>query len=107
MRVDSQGRAHLAAEVQAVGIDVGDDNIPCAGLPYNRDSHDSDGTRSGDEHIFTEHGKRERRVYGVAEGIEDRRNFLVDIRIVTPDVGHGQCNQFGESPWPVDAHAFG
>ena len=43
----------------------------------------------------------------VSERIEDRRHFLVDVRIVPPDIRHRQRNIFRERSRPVHAHALG
>jgi hypothetical protein len=44
-------------------------------------------------------------VYSIAERIEDRGDFLIDIRSVPPDVGHGQRNELSERPLAVNADA--
>ena len=58
------------------------------------------------EHVFAQHGKRQRGVHGVAEGVEDGRDFLVDARIMPPDIGHGQGDEFGECSGAIDADAL-
>ena len=42
---------------------------------------------------------------GVAEGIEDSRHFLIDLRVMPPDVGHRQRNQLSKTTRPVHADA--
>ncbi len=69
--------------------------------------HDADGARAGDQHVFAEHGERERGVDGVAERIEDGGDVEIDAFVVTPDVGHRQRDVFGESAGAVDADALG
>ena len=95
----------LRASSSRYGIQVGDDDVPRACALHHRDAHDADGARAGDQHIFAEHGKRERRVHGVAEGIEDGGDFLIDMRLVPPDVAHRQHDIFGEGAGAVDADA--
>ena len=54
-----------------------------------------------------EHREGERRVHGVAEGIEDRGDVEVDARRVLPDVRHRQRDVLGERARAVDADALG
>ena len=65
------------------------------------------GPGAGDQHVLPEHGERERRVHGVAEGIEDRGDIQVDARRVLPDVRHGQRDELGERARAIDADALG
>ena len=46
-------------------------------------------------------------MHGIAEGIKDRRHIEVDAGLLMPDVGLRQCQIFGKSPRPIDAHAGG
>src|SRR5665213_933529 len=46
-------------------------------------------------------------MHRVAKWIEDRRYFLIDRRIVAPDIGHWQGDEFREGSRPVDPHALG
>ena len=43
--VDGQGRAHLPGQLEAVGIDVGDDDVPGAGVADDARGHDADRAR--------------------------------------------------------------
>ena len=70
--VDGQRRAHLAGQLQAVGVHVGDDHVPGAGVAGHRGGHDADRPGAGDQHVLAQHGKLQRRVHRVAEGVEDR-----------------------------------
>ncbi len=45
-------------------------------------------------------------MHGIAEGIENRRDFAVDSGIVPPDVAHGQRNVFGECSGAIHADAL-
>ena len=70
--VDGQRGAHPPGQVQAIGIDVGDDDVAGAGVPDDRRRHDPDRPGAGDQHVLAQHGKVQGRVDRVAEGIEDR-----------------------------------
>ena len=65
-----------------------------------------DRARAGDEHVFTHHRKRKRRMHRVAEGIEDGRDLMVDAGVMPPDVGHWQRDEFGECAGTVHANAL-
>ena len=97
----------LLGQFQAVGIDVGDDDVARAGVPDDGRGHDADRPGAGDQHVFAQHGERERRVDGVAERVEDRLHVAGDARVVVPDVGHRQRQVLGERPGAVDADALG
>ena len=71
--VDGQRRAHLAGQVQAVRIHVGDDDVARPGVAHDGGGHDADRPGAGDQHVLAEHVERQGRVDGVAERIEDRR----------------------------------
>ena len=44
---------------------------------------------------------------GVSEGIENRRGVSVDFRIVSPDIRHGQGDQFREASRAIHSHSRG
>src|SRR5580704_14216677 len=44
-------------------------------------------------------------MHGVTKGIEDRSHFLIDLRVMPPDVGHGQRNEFSKGSRSIHAHA--
>src|SRR5580698_757445 len=44
-------------------------------------------------------------MHGVTKGIEDRSHFLIDLRVVPPNVGHGQRDEFSKGSRPVHAHS--
>ena len=43
---------------------------------------------------------------GVAKRIKNGGDFLVDSRIVSPDIGHGQGNELSEGAGTIDSDAF-
>jgi hypothetical protein len=63
------------------------------------------GTRAGDEYVFAQHRKGKSGMHRVAEGIEDRGHFLIDLRVMPPNVGHGQRNEFSKGSRSIHAHA--
>src|SRR5581483_3331565 len=108
--VDGEGRAHLAGQLESVGVDVGNDDVSCPGMPGDGDGHDADGAGPGDEHVFAEHGEVQGGVDGVAEGVEDRLDVadgagfgIGEVGVVYPDVGHRQGQVLGERAGAVDA----
>ena len=105
--VDGQGGAHLAGQLQAVGIDVGDHDVAGAGMADHRRGHDADRPGAGDQHVLAQHVELQGRVDRVAEGIEDRLDVAGNGRVVDPDVGHRQRQVFGERAGPVDADPLG
>ena len=58
--------------------------------------HDADGAGAGDQHILAHQVEGERGVDGVAEGIEDRADLVVDRVGQGDDVEGGQAQVFGE-----------
>ena len=105
-RIDGQSRAHLARKIEPEWIHIGNYDMARAGVAHHGNSHDADGPGAGDQHVFSEHRKRERCVDSVAEGVKDCSNFLIDTGMVTPDVGHRQRNEFGKSARAIDAYAL-
>ena len=55
--VHGQRRAHACGQVQAVGIDVGDDDVARPGVAHDGGGHDADGAGAGDQHVLAEHGE--------------------------------------------------
>jgi hypothetical protein len=43
---------------------------------------------------------------GITEGIEDCSHLLIDLRVVPPDIRHGQRDEFSEGARAVDANAL-
>ena len=70
--------------------------------------HEPNRPGPGDQHVFTHQRIGQRRVYGVAEGIEDGSEFGGDGFIaVDPGVGFGDHHVFGEGPVALDADGDG
>ena len=44
---------------------------------------------------------------GISKRIEEGCGFGINVRVVVPDIGHGQYQIFGESARAVDANPFG
>lgn len=65
------------------------------------------GACAGNQHVLAQDGKRERRVHGVAERVEDRGHVLVDAGRVVPHIRHRQCDILGERPIPSNAEPDG
>src|SRR5438552_3362980 len=76
--IQYQCRSHLFRQFEAVLVDIGDNNESGARMLYNCHCHDADGPGARDQHIFTEHGKRERRMHRVAEWVEDSGHVAID-----------------------------
>src|SRR5581483_6297856 len=101
--VDRERRAHPPGELEPVGVHVGHDDVARTRMADDRARHAPDRPRARDQHVLAEHGERERRVDGVPERVEDRRDLLVDARPVVPDVRHRQRDVLGERARPLDA----
>src|SRR6185295_548098 len=93
----------LARELQPVFIDVGDDHVSGAGMTRNCRGHDSDRAGAGNQHVLAKNFKRQRGMNGISERIEYRSGVAIHSRIVTPDVGHRQRDEFRETSWTIDA----
>src|SRR5262249_29779237 len=105
--VEGDGRAHFLRQLQAVGVDVGDDDESGAGVLDDGGGHDADRAGAGDQHVLAEQVERQGRVHRVAERVEDRGDVGVDAGGVVPDVGHRQGDELGERAGAVDADADG
>ncbi len=57
-RVDRERCPHPARQVETVGIEIGDDDMPGAGVPDDGGRHAADRARARDEHVLAEHGER-------------------------------------------------
>ena len=69
--------------------------------------HQSDRPRPDDQDIIAQDREAEGSVDGVPEGVEDRRDLLVDPRPVVPDVGDRQDDLLGEGAVPPDTEPDG
>jgi len=105
--VERQRGAHLAGQLQTVGVDVGDDHESGAGVADDGHRHNPDGTGPGDEHVLAEHVEGQGRVHRVAERVEDGGHVAVDGRVVVPDVGLRHRHVLREGAGTVDADALG
>src|SRR5262249_4372404 len=83
--IDGQGGLHFSREVEAEGIEIGDDDVARASVAHNRDGHDANGAGAGDQHIFAEYREREGGMDSVAEGTEDGSDLKVDAGMMAPD----------------------
>jgi hypothetical protein len=70
-------------------------------------SHDADGAGAGDQNVFAEHVEGEGGVNGIAEWVEDGGDFTIDVRLVMPDIRHGDRDKFGECAGAIDADSPG
>lgn len=105
--VHDAGGAQLPGEGEAEGIDVGDDDVPCAGELADRGGHTPDGTGARDEHVFRHEVPREGGVDRVAEGVEGGGEFLRDGGVELVDVAVGQGEEIRKGSRPVHSDAFG
>ena len=96
----------LRASSSRCGIHVRDGDVPRTGKPRDSRRHDSDRASAGHQNVLAKHWKRQRRVHGVSEGIENRGDFVRDGERVLPHVHHGNDDKFGERAGAVHAHAL-
>ncbi len=105
--IQSQGGAHFLSQFQAVGIDIGHHDIARTGVTGNGGRHAANGAGAGDQHIFSQHVEGQRRMGGVAQGVEAGENIPWDGGIAVPDVGHRDAQILGKSSRPVNPHTAG
>ncbi len=105
--VQGKGRAHLFGQIQAIGIDIGDHNIPGTGMPCNGSSHAPNGTGTGNQHVFAQHIKGEGRVGRIAQRVKAGENIGGNIRIAMPDIGDRNRQIFGKGTGSVHPDAAG
>ena len=65
----------FAREIEAIRVHVRDHDVPRAGSFANRNGHATDGSCSGDEHIFPDQIKRERSVNRIPQRIETGKHI--------------------------------
>ena len=100
-------RAQLLGQLEAIVVDVGDDDVAGADMADDRGRHRADRAGAGDQHVLADHVQLQRGVDGVAERIEDRGDVEIDAVGVVPDIGIGNGDIFGEGAGAVDADAAG
>ncbi len=105
--IDGERDAHFAGELEAILVDVGDDDVTGAGVAHDGGGHDADGTRAGDENVLAEQWEGEGGVDGVTERVEDGSDIRIDARAVDPGIGHGQGKVLGKCAGAIDADALG
>ena len=98
VRIHGKRGPHLSGQFQTKWIQIRDHHMPCTCVLHHRYRHDADRTGAGDEHVFAQNRKRKRGMNRISKRIEDRRNFLIDARMVPPDIGHRQRDQLGKGP---------
>jgi len=76
----------LAGEVEAIGVDVGDDHVPRAGVLDDGDGHQADRTRAGYQHVLTQQWPLQGGVHRVAERVEQSCHVQVDAFRMLPHV---------------------
>ena len=81
--------------------------MPRARMVRHRRRHDADRAGAGDQHVLAQHGKRERGMHGIAEGIENAGDIGIDRMLVHPDIRHRQRDVFRERARTIHAHAAG
>ncbi len=97
---------HLFRQTEAIGIDVGDDDVTRAGVTRDRRRHATDRTGAGDEHVFAHEIKGERGMRRVAERIETGKHIERNARIGLPDVRLRDGEKFRKRALPVDPDPF-
>ena len=107
--VDGQRRAHLPRQLEAVGIDVGDHDVPRAGVADDRGGHDPDRPGAGDQHVLAQHGEL---TAPCARRCRTGRRSAATSRGRCSGRGRqtlviGSDDVFGERARPVDADALG
>jgi hypothetical protein len=103
--VESQVDAHLSSEIEAVVIDVGDHDVSRSGMSRDRGRHNPDRPCTGNQYVFSKDVEGERRVYGIAERIEDGGGIAVHAGFMTPDIRHRKSDELRERSWPVHSHS--
>ncbi len=68
----------LARQVESIVVYVRDDHIARADKACDRDGHDADRARAGDQHILAHHAEGEGGVSGVTERIENRGDVIAN-----------------------------
>src|SRR5690606_25430853 len=99
--------AHAGGQVQAVVVDVGDDDIACAHVAGDRRCHGPDGAGARDQHVLAHQIEGQRRMGGVAVGIEDRGQVVGHVVRDAKGVEGRNHQVVREGAGAVDAHALG
>ena len=94
--VDGGVGAERTRECEALGADVGRDDEARADVPGDGDRHETDRAAAAHEYVFADERKRERRVYRIAERVEDRPELGRDLARVHPHVAGRQREVLGE-----------
>ena len=101
-------RAERLGQREAMLIDVRDHDVARSRVPHDRSGHATDRiARAGDEHILAKYIERQRRVYRIAQRVEDARHVAIDAGSVVPHIRHGQRNVFRKRARPVYAYTLG
>ena len=100
-------RVALGGELETVGIDVGDDDVPGAGKFADRGSHAADRAGSGDEDVFRDEIPGEGGVDGIAKGVEGCSEVFGNAGVEFVDVAVGDRNVVGKGPGTIDADSEG
>src|SRR5690606_26069140 len=95
--------AQTAGQRQATGVDVAHENLAGSGRASDSDRHQADDPDTSDQHGLAADAGGHHRVYGVPQGIEDRGDFVPDLRVDGPDVLFRDGDELGKSPVPINA----
>ena len=105
--VDHPARAHPGGEAEAVVVDVGDHHEAGAHMAADGGGHDADGPGPGNQHVLADQVEGQRRVGGVAQGIEDGGDVVADVVGQGKGVDRRDRQVLGEAARPVDPDAHG
>ncbi len=101
------GDAHFARQRQAVFVHVGDHHVARTHMLRHGCRHNADGACAGDQHVFPHQVEGERRMYRVAERVEDGGQIVRDIVRDFERVKRRDHQVFREAARTVHAHADG
>jgi hypothetical protein len=103
--IDHRADAEATREFQPGGVDVGDHHLPGADAAGHERTHDADRAGAGHQHVLAHQIERERRVHRVAEGIEDRPDFIGNVLGDRHHVVLRDREVFGEGAGTLHAHS--
>ena len=105
--VDGPGRTHVGGQLQPIVVDVADHDVASSDVAGDAGGNHADRSGSGDQHVFADQIELQRAVCGVAEGVEEGRQFAGDGVRDWPEVGCRYDHVLGEGAVAVDADALG
>ena len=101
--IDGERSSHLRSQTPSIRIWVSRHDEPGSNVAGDGDGHQADRTGPGHQHVFPDEVERQSCMGGIAERVQNRAVFVVDMIRQREHVAGRQGHVVGECTGPFDA----